>query len=110
MTSAPLPPAPAPYDGPTLLVTLTGRDRPGLVAALFAACAGLPVDVLDIEQVVIRGRIVLGALLTAPRDDARLRRTLAAVAVDLEVDIEVERGHGDAVHRGARRTRVTLLG
>jgi phosphoserine phosphatase len=105
-----LPPAPAPYAGPTVLVTLTGRDRPGVTAALLSACAGHPVDVLDIEQVVIRGRLVLGVLLTAPRDEARLRSALAAVAATLAVDIDVERGQGDAARRPGGRVRVTLLG
>jgi phosphoserine phosphatase len=105
-----LPPAPAPYDGPTVLVTLTGRDRPGVTAALLSACAEHPVDVLDIEQVVIRGRLVLGVLLTAPRDEARLRSSLAAVADGLAVDIDVERGEGDAARRPGGRVRVTLLG
>jgi phosphoserine phosphatase len=105
-----LPPAPAPYDGPTVLVTLTGRDRPGVTAALFAACAEHAVDVLDIEQVVIRGRLVLCVLLTAPRDDTRLRATLAAVASGLGVDVDVEVGEGDAARRAGGRVRVTMLG
>ncbi|HLK96035.1 MAG TPA: phosphoserine phosphatase SerB [Nocardioidaceae bacterium] len=107
MTSTP---APAPYDGPTVLVTLTGRDRPGVTAALFSACSEHAVDVLDIEQVVIRGRLVLGVLLTAPRDGSRLRSTLASVADGLGVDIEVEPGEGDAARRPGGRVRVTLLG
>ena len=98
-----LPPAPAPYDGPTVLVTLTGRDRPGVTAALFAACAAHAVDVLDIEQVVVRGRLVLGVLLTARRDDARLRTGLASLAAGLGVDIDVERGEGDAARRPGGR-------
>jgi phosphoserine phosphatase len=102
--------APAPYDGPTVLVTLTGRDRPGVTAALFSACSEHAVDVLDIEQVVIRGRLVLGVLLTAPRDGSRLRSTLASVADGLGVDIEVEPGEGDAARRPGGRVRVTLLG
>ncbi len=105
----PPPPVAVAYDGPTLLVTLTGRDRPGVTAALFDACARHPVDVLDIEQVVVRGRLVLGVLLTAPRDEARLRDQLADVAADLDVEIDVERGRGDATRRPGR-TRVTVLG
>ncbi len=53
----------------TLLVTLTGRDRPGVTAALFEALGRHEVVVADVEQVVIRGRLVLGVLLSpaAPR-------------------------------------------
>ncbi|HKE70374.1 MAG TPA: ACT domain-containing protein, partial [Nocardioidaceae bacterium] len=35
----------------TLLVTLTGPDRPGVTSRLFQACRGAGVIVLDIEQV-----------------------------------------------------------
>jgi len=39
----------------TALVTLTGRDRPGVTSRLFAALAGGgELTVLDIEQVVIQ--------------------------------------------------------
>jgi phosphoserine phosphatase len=47
----------------TLLVTLTGRDRPGVTARLFSVLARHELDVIDAEQVVIRGRLVLGVLL-----------------------------------------------
>src|SRR5215470_20398093 len=53
----------------TVLVTLTGRDRPGVTSRLFTALAaehGL--SVLDIEQVVIGGRLVLGVLLACGPD------------------------------------------
>ena len=40
----------------TLLITLTGRDRPGVTARLFAVLARHQFDVIDAEQVVIRGR------------------------------------------------------
>ena len=47
----------------SLLITLTGRDRPGVTSRLFSALAGHQLTVLDVEQVVIRGRLVLGVLL-----------------------------------------------
>ena len=48
---------------PTLLITLTGRDRPGVTSRLFSALARFPLSVVDIEQVTIRGRLVLGVLV-----------------------------------------------
>ena len=50
----------------TLLVTLTGKDRPGVTSAVFATLAAAGVEVLDIEQIVLRRRLVLGVLVTAP--------------------------------------------
>ena len=52
----------------TLLITLTGRDRPGVTSRLFSVLAGHELNVIDVEQVVIRGRLVLGVLLSG--DDA----------------------------------------
>ena len=46
-----------------LLVTVTGHDRPGVTSSLFDALAGIDAAVVDVEQVVIRGRLVLGVLL-----------------------------------------------
>lgn len=53
-------------DERTLLVKVFGKDRPGITAGLFATLAGFGVDVIDIEQVVTRGRITLCALVTPP--------------------------------------------
>ncbi len=95
---------------PTLLVTLSGPDRPGVTAELFSACARFPVEVLDVEQVVVRGRLVLGVLLTLPRDPAGLRAALVSVATELGLELSLEQGLGDAPRRPSGRVRVTLLG
>ena len=57
----------------TLLITLTGKDRPGVTSAIFATLSQAGVEVLDIEQIVLRRRLVLGVLVTAPRDWKKLR-------------------------------------
>lgn len=95
---------------PTLLVTLTGTDRPGVTMRVFEAAARSGVDVLDIEQVVLRGTLVLGVLLTSPRDDKALVAALQDVAVDLEMALDVVRGTGDNRGRKAGRFHVTVIG
>ena len=62
-------------DVPTLLVKIFGKDRPGITAGLFDTLAAYSVDVVDIEQVVTRGRIVLCALVTAPTAGGRRGRS-----------------------------------
>ncbi|GAB3427270.1 phosphoserine phosphatase SerB [Flindersiella endophytica] len=94
----------------TLLVTFTGRDRPGLTSAMFDTFAGYPVEVLDVEQVVLRGRLLLGVLLTAPRDETRFRRELEDIARKLGLDIEIDSGSGDNSPRRRGRSHVTVLG
>ena len=38
----------------TLLVTISGDDRPGVTSSLFDAIADVGAEVLDLEQVVVR--------------------------------------------------------
>ena len=98
----------------SLLITLTGRDRPGVTSRLFAILARYPLSVLDVEQVVIRGRLVLGVLLGCdlPPD---LTGIHAAVARSPPISAwrprspRVRRPGGDPAARGGR-LHVTLLG
>ncbi|HEY0472766.1 MAG TPA: ACT domain-containing protein, partial [Kribbella sp.] len=97
-------------DRPTLLVTLTGTDRPGLTSAVLSTLAGRGLDVIDAEQVVLRGRLVLGVLLTAPRDHKDLKKDLQSLAKSLEVEIDVKKGIGDNEPRRKGRSQVTVIG
>jgi len=97
----------------TLLITLTGPDRPGVTSRLFAILAGHPLRVLDIEQVVIRGKLVLGVLLgcDTPPDLTAIHAAVSGLAADLGLDAEITAGSGRA-ETPARtgRLHVTLLG
>ncbi len=103
----------------TLLITLTGRDRPGVTSRLFAILAGYPLAVMDIEQVVIRGRLVLGVLLgcEAPPDLTGIHAGVSALAADLDLEAEITTGSDrpgsvSSANSAARSGRlyVTLLG
>ncbi|HEX2499537.1 MAG: phosphoserine phosphatase SerB [Actinomycetes bacterium] len=94
----------------TLLLTVTGRDRPGLTSALFDVLADYPVDVLDVEQIVLRGRLILGVLVTSPNDEGELSARLTRTARALGVELETIAGTGDNAARGAGRLHVTVLG
>jgi phosphoserine phosphatase len=95
----------------TLLITLTGPDRPGVTSRLFAALARHPLSVLDIEQVVIRGKLVLGVLLEGegPPDLTGIHSSVTTLARDLGLEAEITTGSGDLPARGGR-LHVTLLG
>ena len=94
----------------TVLITLMGRDRPGVTAAMFSTLADAAVEVLDIEQIVLRQRLVLGILVTAPRDVRKLTRLAEETAAGLGMDVEVVVGEGDNRHRREGRAHVTVLG
>ena len=95
----------------TVLVTLTGRDRPGVTSRLFAELAGHELTVEDIEQVVIRGRLVLGVLLASGGDPdlTRIHRSIRALAADLDMDAEITTGWGEPPRRRGR-LHVTVVG
>ena len=48
-------------DHATMLVTLSGRDRPGITRDLFAACSAQAVAVTDVDQIVMRDRLTIAA-------------------------------------------------
>jgi phosphoserine phosphatase len=73
----------------SVLVTVSGRDRPGVTAALFSSFAAHDVDVLDVEQVVIRGRLILGAVLDLRGDPASLRHSIETTSSALGMEWEV---------------------
>ena len=102
---------------PTLLLTLSGTDRPGVTRTLFDALAAAPITVLDIEQLVIHGTLVLSALV-APSDNASdgdkiisdLRARVRRTAADLNMDVSTVVGDGEEAAAQRQRIHVTALG
>ena len=97
----------------TLLFTLTGNDRPGVTRQLFATLEAHPVTVLDVEQLVVRSRLVLAVLVGVDGDDAALAATRAAVrhaAADMDMDVETVSGAAEDDERRHNRIHVTMMG
>ena len=94
----------------TLLITLTGADRPGVTSTILSTLAVAGVEVIDVEQIVLRGRLVLGLLVTAPRDWRKLRDSVEIAGTSVGMQVEIERGEGDNRSRPEGRSHVTILG
>jgi phosphoserine phosphatase len=110
------------------LLTVSGADRPGVTARLFSALAdtadGAPaVEVVDVEQVVVHGHLVLGVVVAVlPSGDApladeavllgHLSRLAAEVAAATGVDVAVESASdpGPAPEPAGRPHHVIVLG
>lgn len=75
-----------------VLVTVTGPDRPGVSAVLFAALTRHGVDLLDLEQVVVRGQLTLAALVQADHDPEGLQdaveQAMASIFMHVETSLE----------------------
>jgi len=74
-----------------VLITVTGPDKPGVSSVLFAALAVNDADMLDVEQVVIHGRLVLGVLVETRTDPEALQEAVeqAMASVAMQVDVEI---------------------
>jgi phosphoserine phosphatase len=95
----------------SLLVTLTGRDRPGIAGWLFGALHPLGLAVLDVEQVRVHGRLLLCVEVEAPESgDAPVLAAVAAKPAHLaDLEVTVAPLAGDVGRRRGRRLLVTLL-
>ena len=53
-----------------MLVSISGRDKPGLMSALMAICVEFDAQILDMGQAVIHDELALGLLLSSAKSDA----------------------------------------
>ena len=72
----------------TGLILLSGVDKPGITETLFQTLSPFAVNILDIEQVVIRGRVILTCLIScSPAHAPAIETDLEECAKILGVDI-----------------------
>jgi phosphoserine phosphatase len=95
----------------TLLVTVTGRDHPGVTAGLLDVLAASRAELLDAEQVAMHGRLLLGLVVEAlPGDDGALRTALGDAAHRLDVELEFTALDENGRDAPGARHAVTVLG
>jgi phosphoserine phosphatase len=94
----------------TLLITLSGQDRPGVTKSLFTQLDSTAI-VRDIEQLVIRDRLVLTALIDI---DASLVtgtiNTVSALAAQMNLELSIEQNVAESATKKRDRIQITLLG
>src|SRR5487761_2559063 len=82
-----------PYTG---LILLSGQDSPGITEALFSALSTFALTILDIEQVVIRERLILTVLISLnPAHAQAVEADLADCAESLDVDLALSFSHSN---------------
>ena len=75
----------------TGLVLISGADAPGVTQSLFETLSPFAIVDLDMEQVVIRGRLILTALLALdPAHSDGLEDDLLALGAKLGLDVAVD--------------------
>ena len=82
-----------PYTG---LILLSGLDTPGITQALFSALSPFAVTIVDIEQVVIRERLILTVLISLnPSHAEAIESDLSECAASLDVEIAISFSHSN---------------
>lgn len=95
----------------TLLAILSGRDRPGVTASVFDALRHTPCEVLDIQQIVVRGRLVLAVLLGLRAESVGDTRAILHAEAG-RLGMEIETVPGASITRkdpDRRRIHVTVM-
>ncbi|MCW2558009.1 MAG: phosphoserine phosphatase SerB [Mycobacterium sp.] len=97
----------------SLLITVTGRDQPGVTSALFEVLARHHVELLNVEQVVVRGRLTLAVLVVAPIDvpgGSDVRDEVQKAIWDVGLDVTIERSNDLPVLREPSTHTIVVLG
>jgi phosphoserine phosphatase len=75
-----------------VLITVTGPDKPGVSSVLFAVLTRHGVEILDVEQVTIRGQLVLGVLVGTEHDPEGLQEAVEQAMATVTMQVTVELG------------------
>jgi phosphoserine phosphatase len=96
----------------SILITVSGVDQPGVTSALFEVLARHEVELLNVEQVVVRGRLTLAVLVAGPGDVAggRLRDEVTEAIHGVGLDVTVERSDDMPVLREPSTHTIVVLG
>ncbi|WP_093089655.1 phosphoserine phosphatase SerB [Pseudonocardia oroxyli] len=92
----------------SVLVTVTGPDRPGVSSVLFTVLTRHAVELVDVEQVVIRGMLTLGALVEVEGDPEELQEAVEAAMHSIGMQVETSLGGDRGVRRHATHAVVVL--
>lgn len=95
----------------TGLILVSGEDRPGITQSLMKVLSEFAVNVVDIEQLIIRDRLLLTVLITLSEDHAE------AVAADLQLlqekiglDIAIDFVHHEQFTGDSEQLSVVIIG
>ena len=94
----------------TGLILVSGVDSPGITEALFETLSPFAVTILDIQQVVIRGRLILTVLISlSPAHAKSIESDLEECAAKLGVDIATSFERSDQSSIAAKKSLLHVV-
>jgi phosphoserine phosphatase len=97
----------------SVLITVTGADHPGVTSALFDVLSRHGIELLNVEQVVIRGRLTLGVLVSCSPEVAEstaLRADVEDAIRGVGLDVSIERSDDVPIIRQPSTHTIYVLG
>ena len=94
----------------TLLLTLTGADRPGITRGVCEILDGYEVSIIDIEQIVVRSQLVLSFLVSNPSHGAAMADAVRDFGSSQGFDVQLQAGDAESDPRRHGRIQVTVMG
>ena len=97
----------------SVLITVTGVDQPGVTSALFEVLSRHQVELLNVEQVVIRGRLTLGVLVSGPAEvtaGLQFRGEVQSAVHAVGLDVTIEQSDDIPVIREPSTHTIVVLG
>lgn len=96
-----------------VLITVTGVDQPGVTSALFEVLERYQVELLNVEQVVVRGRLTLGVLVSVPptvADGTAFADEVTAAIHGVGLEVTIERSDDAPIIAAPSTHRIVVLG
>lgn len=93
----------------SVLITVTGPDRPGVSSTVVGVLAAHDAELVDVEQVVVNRHLTLGLFAQVPGDLEAMQQDLLTATAEIGMDVVVQADE-QAVNRPTPTHVVTVLG
>jgi phosphoserine phosphatase len=95
----------------TGLILVSGEDRPGITQSLMKVLSQFSVSVIDVEQLIIRDRLLLTVLITLDESHAEaVAADLNKLQEDLGLDIAIDFVHHEQHIENSEQLNVVIIG
>jgi len=95
----------------TGLILVSGEDRPGITQSLMKVLSQFSVNVIDVEQLIIRDRLLLTVLITLDENHAEaVAADLSILQEEIGLDIAIDFVHHEQNNENSELFNVVIIG
>ena len=95
----------------TGLILVSGEDRPGITQSLMKVLSQFSVNVIDVEQLIIRDRLLLTVLVTLDESHAEaVAADLSILQEEIGLDIAIDFVHHEQNNENSELLNVVIIG